>query len=162
MVVPKSMQKSMKILAFFDGPSAESVVNSSKIWCFSLAHQSPKSSKKVMKKSSKIDAKSSQKVVLEPLGKHVAKRCGKSSQKVCPGDPKGAPNPPKIHSRTLLGPSLDPLWWSKFGLESPEEAQGGSKGRQGGPRSPKRCQNRWKMSPTYKNYVVFGMLPNEL
>ena len=116
---------------------------------------SSKSSEKVLKKSSKIDAKSSQKVVLEPLGKHVAKRCGKSCQKVCPGDPKGAPNPPKIYSRTLLGPSLDPLWWSKFGLESLEEAQGGSKGRQGGPRSPKRYQNQSKIVPDMYKIMKF-------
>ena len=67
--------------------------------------------------------------------------------KTCSGVPKGVMNPPKILPKTLLERSLDLLWWSKFGLESPEEAHGGSKRPQGGPRRPKRSQNQLKLMP---------------
>ena len=96
---------------------------------------------KCNKKTTNNHSKSFPKLVWNPLGKHVPKKYQKSSPNLCSGLPKGPLNPPKVLPKTLLEPPLDLLWWSKFGLESPEEAQGGSKRPQGGPRSPKRFQN---------------------
>ena len=78
--------------------------------CFSLALQASKLFKKVTKKSTQNNTKSFPKLVWNPLGKHVQKKCRKSSPNLCSGLPKGPLNPPKVLLKTLLEPPLDLLW----------------------------------------------------